>query len=180
MAAEMTERIKAKMGMARAWLQDAIGKSNDEVLEILRERRETIVGAIKRQSEAQSRFSPAEGEWCTQEVGRHMTYSHRNISALMRMLAAGKTMEGEPKIGIAPEGAEDVDTICVELGDAFDKLQEAFEVVCSDGANLEITFGHPWFGDLNARGWFVFCSLHTTAHISQIERIVASEGFPEN
>ena len=35
------------------------------------------------------------------------------------------------------------------------------------------TFPHPWFGDLNARGWLVLSGVHTRIHRKQIEAIIA-------
>jgi hypothetical protein len=35
------------------------------------------------------------------------------------------------------------------------------------------TYGHPWFGELNARQWACLGAVHQTTHRRQMERIVA-------
>ena len=38
------------------------------------------------------------------------------------------------------------------------------------------TYGHPWFGELNARQWACLGAVHQSIHRKQMERIVAGLG----
>jgi hypothetical protein len=34
---------------------------------------------------------------------------------------------------------------------------------------------HPWFGELDLRGWHALAAMHTMAHRRQLQRIVAQQ-----
>lgn len=170
---DQQERLK----MAKAWLEQTFALPDEEILDIAARERANLEAAVASASAEQALFSPGEGQWSISEVARHISQAHRGCAALVRMLAAGKIPDSELQIGGMPEDPGDHEKVKAMLAEAFDALTSSFEVMHKD-PDLEAKYAHPWFGEMNAREWFAFCSLHTMAHIQQVQRIKNTDGYP--
>ncbi|MDP7638107.1 MAG: hypothetical protein QGG73_00080 [Candidatus Hydrogenedentes bacterium] len=48
----------------------------------------------------------------------------------------------------------------------------------SGGANTDVTYYHPFFGEFDCTQWAAFNILHADIHVQQMQRVKRSEGFP--
>jgi hypothetical protein len=46
--------------------------------------------------------------------------------------------------------------------------------------DLAATAPHPYFGDLNGKGWIYFMALHRGMHRYQCESVIDAPGFPQS
>lgn len=175
--ATIPEDRQKRLEMAKAWLTQTFALPDEEILDITARERAKLEAAVGSASDEQALFSPGEGQWSISEVARHISQAHRGCAMLVQSLAKGKVPASELQIGSMPEDPGDHEKVKAMLTEAFDALTDSFGAMHQD-PNLTAKYAHPWFGEMNAREWFAFCSLHTMAHIRQVERIKASEGYP--
>jgi hypothetical protein len=82
-------------------------------------------------------------------------------------------------------GAQSPEHEALPLDSLGQKLSEFFAETATligaleGSANLDATFPHPVFGQLNMKEWLAFHRLHAMDHIQQIERIKADAGYPK-
>lgn len=174
---EAMQRNLERLERAKAWVQKTTAAPDDEILDHLAAVRREFLARLDGVSEAQANFSPGPGQWSISEVIRHMAHSNSGVAGLVRALAAGAGLEGEPKMGIVPDSAGSFEADRATLEKSLDDLQQSFEPLRAR-PNLDATYKHPWFGHLNARQWFVFSIVHLRAHVDQLDRIKRAEDFP--
>ncbi len=175
---QLSDRLKAQLPMAQAWIHDTVTKSDAKLLELLDERQEGFVRCLKGITAEQSRFVPGEGQWCIDEVARHLDHANNRVAGLIEALTAGNVPGGEPALGVVPQDDRDFEEVKADLLSSFDTLRDDFKNITDADANLDVRYKHPFFGELNAREWFVFNFVHASVHIQQVERIKSTPGFP--
>lgn len=130
--------------------------------------------------------TPASGEgpkWCAKEVVGHYLLTERSLNSTVAGFA-GVPPPAEPAPPIRGMGAQSPEHETLPLDSLRQKLSDFFaETVTLIGAlesstNLDATFPHPVFGQLNMKEWLAFHRLHAMDHIQQIERIKADAGYP--
>jgi DinB superfamily len=69
--------------------------------------------------------------------------------------------------------------------DALNSLIEACRALARttidalpDPGDLTSTAPHPYFGELNAKGWIYFMCVHHGLHLRQAEQVIDTPGFP--
>lgn len=175
---QLSDRLKAQLPMAQAWIHDTVQKSDARLLELLEERKEGFLKSLDGVTSARAAFVPGEGQWCIDEVLRHLAHTNNRVAGLIEALASGYVPGGSPVMGFVPRDDRSYEEVKADLLASFDMLRGVFGAVTDPGANLETRYSHPFFGDLNAREWFVFNFVHASVHIQQIERIKSSPAFP--
>jgi len=106
--------------------------------------------------------------WMTLE---HLKIVHQAMAPLIEQLLQGKsppikisTADVKPGGGIGAEVVAEYESSC-------DRLLSV--VIPATSLNTKARFEHPWFGPLNASGWYALAGIHMGIHRRQIERILA-------
>lgn len=178
--AQISDRLKAQLPMAQAWIHDTASKPDAKLLELIEERKKGFGRSLEGVTPGQSKFVPEEGQWCIDDVLRHLAHANNRVAGLIEALTNGNVPGGEPAMGYVPQDDRSFDEVKSDLMDSFEVLREDFANVTDPEANLDVKYKHPFFGELNAREWFVFNFVHASAHIQQIERIKSTPGYPSN
>jgi len=177
---QISDRLRAQLPMAQAWIHDTASKPDAKLLELLDDRKKGFERSLQGVSAGQSKCSPGEGQWCIDEVVRHLAHANNRVAGLIEALSSGNVPGGEPAMGYVPRDDRTFDEAKSDLMNSFEMLREEFATITDPEANLEVKYKHPFFGDLNAREWYVFNFVHASAHIQQIERIKSTPGYPSN
>ena len=132
--------------------------------------------------------SPAGGEgpkWCAKEVIGHFLASERSLNRQVAELAGVEPPPG-PAPAVRAMGVQSAEDEALPLDALRGKLAAFFAETRSliaaleGGANLDQTFPHPVFGQLNPKEWMAFHRLHAMDHIQQIEQIRVAPGYPKD
>jgi hypothetical protein len=132
-------------------------------------------------TEAQSRFQPKGGEgedaWGIAQIVRHLGGSEGRMARRILNLAQGVEM-GAP----APQPGDDDPRSLGELKAALDEGNQAVldaAAAVEGKEDLDRTWNHPMFGELNCRAVFALQALHERDHARQIELLKALPDFPK-
>ena len=144
-----------------------------------------LLDAVARISEEQAVWKPSADDWSIAETIRHQLPSSAGVIAIIRALTAGHdpaqdTPYDYPGDVTAHEVAPPCDGSFADLIAAFRADSIAFAALPSRlpaDADLGRTFPHMYFGPLPARAWFAFQRIHDRAHLTQVQEIVAADGF---
>ena len=137
-----------------------------------------LLDSLRNLSEAQATFKPSATDWSISEVASHILEGSKRVAFIVRSLSAGKLESFDNIDPPRTEVPHPITALQRELlHDAvnWSSLTQTFpETPC-----LEFTAKHPFFGELNSRGWYLFQRLHDLDHYQQIEAIKLSSGYPE-
>ena len=111
--------------------------------------------------------------WMTLE---HLRIVHERMASVVEDLGRDMMPEGEVRTADVKPGAEVGEAALKEFEESCDRLMATFEGVRDLKTRLQ--FEHPWFGPLDAFGWFCLAAGHMSIHREQMERI--AEGFGHN
>lgn len=168
------ERIKR----ATALIHEYTAESVDQLLARVEKQRGEFRVELEGLRAEQVAFSPGEGKWSIGEVSRHVSHSLRGVVSLSTHLRSGKRppIEGDIKIGELDEPGE-LESLRDGIETGYDQTVTAMEALRGD-CDMEITFPHPFFGELNCHQWLAFNVMHMDIHVSQIQRAKKSEAYP--
>jgi hypothetical protein len=106
--------------------------------------------------------------WSLSETAEHVMIVGNGIRNLIKHLSAGRRPSSPFKIAqVKPHGGlgNDSKKLLREYIDGFTKELDDLRFPKSP------TYGHPWFGELNATQWYQYAALHHYMHRIQAERI---------
>ncbi len=119
--------------------------------------------------------------WSVAMVMEHLIICMRPMTQIAQTLAAGKTMNANTSpANVKPKGGrtlgkaewiklfDDVTNECAERLKGFATRADVANPP-KDAPRL----GHPFFGDIHARGWIWVMGVHPTTHRRQVQRIIA-------
>ncbi len=131
-------------------------------------------------SDDQLRFKPAAKVFSIAEVLTHALYSDELFWSWIKLLMDGRRAEIDPAALIGGDGAQPD-----QAGTAIATLIENVHLIARgtielrpDPIDLHSTAPHPYFGELNAKGWLMFMALHHGMHLRQCEAVIDAPGFP--
>lgn len=138
-----------------------------------------LLEALRGVTPEQARFSAAPGEWSILEVASHLLEYSSSVRATIEALTAGRQPGASPVLSVLTPPSEDARLESVR----DDLIHEAIALSAllasqTDGAALEATVEHDWFGPLHAKAWFLFQRVHDMDHLRQIAAIKLIEGYP--
>lgn len=148
----------------RTHLQDQAGaRSVPELVERVREGISDLLTAARAVPEARLDKPLAPGEWSAAECIRHA--AGNNIEDARWILHAAWMGYGPAD----PPGAvpEDRESLLAKMDEAMESLYVHVLEAAPDG-NLEFTWAHPMFGELNWREWLLFLRIHSKDHARQL------------
>jgi hypothetical protein len=101
----------------------------------------------------------------------HLRIIHESVSRIIRTLAAGQMPEGQASTAaVKPSPA--ADSAIVPL------YETSCDMLLATAAGVpelrtRLRYAHPWFGPLDAFGWYGLAGAHLAIHRGQMERIIA-------
>jgi hypothetical protein len=101
----------------------------------------------------------------------HLRIIHGSIERVIGALAKGVVPKGKASTAaVKPSPAADASIV-----EAYKASCESLLTTVAAVPNLNTTarYAHPWFGPLNAAGWYAMAGSHLAIHRVQIERIIA-------
>ncbi len=131
-------------------------------------------------SEAQIHFKPSPTEYSIGEVLTHVIDSDRLFWGWLKLLTEGRRAEINPADLIAGDGADNAVTPEVLRGEieAGRALARMLIDQLPAAPDLTATTPHPYFGEMNGKGWIYFMLVHHGLHLRQCERVLDAPGFP--
>jgi uncharacterized protein (TIGR03083 family) len=148
------------------------------LVELVEEQRGRLLALLDGLSKEQVAFRPAPDQWSIADVLRHVIAGEEHVALIVESLARGVVPGGKRVIGRqTPEEGQPLAALVERLRAARADLLARIRGWPAS-PDLAATFGHPFFGPLNCKGWLAFQRLHDADHIGQLEQIKAAEGYP--
>ena len=157
--------------------------------------------AVSTLSESQADFRPDENQWTIAEIVEHVSIVNDGFLRLThKLLKEAESKPGPPKADLnlghtsldengqqqgpfqAPERVRPRGDARIE--DSLAKMRASLDGLAEIRSRLEAVdlseqmFPHPFLGPINAYQWMVLLGEHEDRHLSQIERVKATAGFP--
>lgn len=109
--------------------------------------------------------------WSVYMTLDHLRIVNTGIAEAIKLLGQGKVPPREASTATV-KPVNEVDESVVE---AFAKSCEAIELAARSIADLRTPtrYAHPWFGPLDAGGWYFMSAFHLRLHRKQIEAILS-------
>ncbi len=138
-----------------------------------------LLEALRGVTPEQARFRPATGEWSILDVASHLREYSTSVRAAIEALVQGRQPDTVPVLSVLTPPGDDVRLEAVR----DDLIRDAIALstlvaMLDDGAPLDATVDHDWFGALHAKAWFLFQRVHDMDHTRQVTAIKAAEGYP--
>lgn len=113
--------------------------------------------------------------WSVYMTLDHLRIVNGGIAGTIAALLAGR----EPRKPASTAAVKPAAHVTAAVVPEFAKSCANLKSLSSSGQNLKTPhrFAHPWFGPLDASGWFFMAGFHMRLHRRQIERIM--EGWKE-
>jgi DinB superfamily len=158
--------------------------------------RERILDRVQGITQAQADYKPSPHTWSVGEVLHHLILIEVSISKLFnklikenqRVIGATDAMRVEdmayaadrpqqaPEFGIPSHGCAIADLL-TELAATRERTKHTLARYEGDHPS-ELRWQHQRFGDMGMAHWARFIGLHEGHHLRQIERTMATPGFP--
>jgi hypothetical protein len=158
--------------------------------------RHRVIEHVRAIAQVQSAYRPAADAWSVGEVLHHLILIEVSISKLLnklikenqRVVGGVDTMRVEdmqyaaerpqqaPEFGIPAHGRPILDLL-TDLGATRERTKQTLARYGGDDPS-ELRWKHQRFGDMGMAHWVRFIGLHEGHHLRQIERIMATPGFP--
>ena len=101
----------------------------------------------------------------------HLRIMHGLVARTIEMLGAGTIPSGQVNTANVKPSLQ----VAAAVVGEYEKSCDAVLAAAAGVTDLNTTprYLHPWFGPLNALGWFALTGTHLAVHRAQIERIIA-------
>jgi hypothetical protein len=133
-------------------------------------------------NEEQIHFKPATKVFSIAEIITHNSFSDELFWSWAALLVQGRAAEIDPQTLISGDGARNTASLPDLAGSNEACRTLARNTIESLPAvpDLAMTVPHPYFDELNAKGWIYFMSLHRGRHRVQCESVIDAPGFPRS
>lgn len=160
------------MDRIRSYLQQqASQRTIDELIERVQEANDELAIAARAVPEASLSVIPPGDEWTPMDCLRHAASSNMHVAQQVLFAALEGTL---PSAG-EPELPADREAVIAAHAEAIDSLYEHVRAA-DPGANLDLKWKHPFFGDLNWREWLLFLRIHARDHARQLAAMSGQGG----
>ena len=117
---------------------------------------------------------PASEEWSANEVLAHVVESGGQVGRAIRATIEGGAPPPRLRDEIRPDpphrsGAEWWQQLTRDREELFARVSRA-----AGDEHLDVTWQHPFFGDLNWREWLLFLRIHDIDHARQLQALAAA------
>jgi len=101
----------------------------------------------------------------------HLRIIHESVIRVIEALTNGRVLKGRASTAaVKPSPAADASALAAYEASCDALLAAA---AAAPDLNTAVRFAHPWFGPLNAAGWYALAGGHLSIHRVQLERIIA-------
>lgn len=164
-----------EVARVRSYLaSQSLRRSPVQLVEAVREAHQQFLAALAAVPEAAFHTAPSAGEWSAADVLLHMqTIAAFDASAIPAVILRGEQPPDiEDRMTSAPSGV----TRAELLSDLEAHRKQLLDVTAQADpeTHLEITWGHPEFGQMHWREWLLFARVHTLDHARQVQAIAAA------
>lgn len=160
----MTNPQAAEFERIRGYLQQqAAEKSTAELFERVKEGMGELIASARAVPSALLATNPPGDDWSPMDCLKHAVQSNLQVAQDVLHVALTGSRPGEPE----PELPADRDALIAAQEASMESLW-AHVSEADPGANLHITWPHPFFGELNWREWFIFLRIHARDHARQM------------
>lgn len=131
-------------------------------------------------NDGQLQFKPAVKVFSIAEGLTHGLHTDELLWGWIKLLMDGRRAEIDPKAlmwgarGQADRAGADIATLIENMR----LIARGTIELRPDPIDLQATAPHPYFGELNAKGWIRFMVLHHGMHLRQCEAVIDAPGFP--
>ncbi|MBA4180649.1 MAG: hypothetical protein C0506_08695 [Anaerolinea sp.] len=156
----------------RSYLQQqAAQRTIDELIRRVQEGMDELASAARGVPTAALTTIPPGEEWSPMDCLRHAAASNMHVAQQVLFAA----LEGTLPSNSEPDLPTDREAILAKHAEAIDSLYEHVRAA-DPGANLELKWKHPFFGDLNWREWLLFLRIHAKDHSRQLAAMSGQGG----
>ncbi|MGE0886551.1 MAG: DinB family protein [Blastocatellales bacterium] len=174
------------------------------IAEILAENeraQERFVSVVSGLNDTQAGFRPFENEWTIGEIVEHVSIVNNGFLRITRKLLRQAESEAKPapsdlnlsflmvdEAGVPIGKFEAPETVRpnggLSIAQALASMRQTLDGFIEIKSRVEAVdlsdqmFPHPAFGPMSAYQWMLLLSEHQDRHLRQIERVIASPGFP--
>ncbi|MEI8087976.1 MAG: hypothetical protein WCG63_00110 [Opitutaceae bacterium] len=100
----------------------------------------------------------------------HLRIVHLEMSRIIGELSAGRTPAGRASTAAVKPQVQVADSVIADYEASCDALLTTVTAV--PNLKTHTRFAHPWFGPLDAHGWYALAAGHLSIHRVQLERII--------
>ena len=175
-----TAKMEKRVAQGLTYIQKLEACSDTELVERMRGTKEKFLVEIDGLSDAQTAFSPGEGQWSVNQVCLHMLDALALVADAICDLAKGIESPDTTGEEVMGQLADDPGNFALTTQALTATLDQAIAVIVNlpEEPNSILRAPHPIFGMLNYREWIAFNLMHAGVHIRQIQRIKGSPGYP--
>ena len=182
----------------------ALTPKTQEILDRLGEDRAGLLASVEGRSREQLDYRPTDDSWSIGEVLHHLALAHEATVKLMFNMLRRAREEGAPPdpdptrsmlsaiddivpsadrgkarapARVTPRSYVAPDEALARLDTSRQRLEKTVAELSQFDLS-QLTFPHPFFGELDSYQWLLVSGWHERRHTKQIERIQASTGFP--
>jgi hypothetical protein len=101
----------------------------------------------------------------------HLRIVHHSFIRVIRALSRGVVPPGRASTADVKPSPDVTYAVISEYEQSCDDLLAT--VAEAPSLDTRVRYAHPWFGPLNAAGWYALSGGHLRIHRTQIERIIA-------
>ena len=164
----MADPDQAERGRLRGYLQQQAAKRTiEELIERVQEGVDAVANAARAvPAQRLTELGPGEGEpWTPVDCLRHIVSSNRMTAQQVLYVA----LSGElPEQSTAPALPDTIEELIALQSEAIDSLY-AHVRDAEPEAYLDVTWEHPFFGQLNWPEWLLFLRVHCLDHAAQLK-----------
>jgi S-formylglutathione hydrolase FrmB len=143
--------------------QQAAEKTVEQLIERVEEGVAELMQAAATIDRNQLGQHPEGDEWSPADCIRHIAETNIEVGRQVLHVAWTGGLPTEP----AESAPQDFDALLAKMRESLDSLY-AHVREADPGANLEVKWKHPMFGDLNWREWLLFLRIHSKDHARQL------------
>lgn len=162
---------------ALSYTRHQASKSLAELAALMERTGADCARALEGVSEAQASFTHGE-EWSMRQIVEHMVGSTAGVNREIANLASGKAAPPIQQLGQTARRERPIDELRRQLAELWSETARLVASLPEDG-DLEATWAHPWFGELNFKEWIAFQRMHATDHVQQIEALKTHPDYPK-
>lgn len=131
-------------------------------------------------NDGQLQFKPEIKAFSISECLTHALHTDELLWSWIKLLMAGRRAEIDSAalIGGAWGQADQSGAAIATLIENVRLIARGTIDLRPDPIDLHSTTPHPYFGELNAKGWIMFMALHHGMHLRQCEAVIDAPGFP--
>ncbi|PWT70823.1 MAG: hypothetical protein C5B60_11670 [Chloroflexi bacterium] len=175
MADERIESREEEVARVRSYIaSQSMRRTPAQLAEAMREAHQQFLSALALIPQASFHTPPHEGEWSAADVLLHVrAMAAIDLASIPAVIERGEqpTDVLDNLVGASPDITRA--SLLLDLEVLRERLLAV--VVQSDPqAHLEVTWGHPEFGQMNWREWLLFARVHTLDHARQVQAIAAA------